>query len=385
MRMYANIAQVMARGAGKAAIIGAFAAHLHLAPRCDPASEKEEMLKLIRAARLPEPIQVDFERNDIAVVELMSMGGGRLSVEPPDGAAVMALLSALSGGSSLTGADKWPDKNGDAGEKAKWTTMGTKLTALCRMAQPLLKAALDSRAIDSGLGLSAPTGDADKKRREENEALRKDAAYRLKTLCKESEHLYNRAFELSEVDAKMLVDTEIAFKSSQLLIGSLQSGKYGAKNAVQATRAKAEIEDGALVVGDDEHTVDLTRNGYVLGQIWNCLESLVVGSCMVEIDPVVSHMAGHYGKVSRMGRDKQLQFDATTQLDCFKSFVLLSGVCAPAMLLSAFSGGLSYITVCRITRTCGHGRHVNVASHSPARECGLFREKVPLFIRRRAR
>ena len=76
----------------------------------------------------------------------------------------------------------------------------------------------------------------------------------------------------------------------------------------------------ALVIGDDSDQVDLSRNGLALLQIMNCLDSLVVASVNVEIDPAVQHMAGKHGKVLRLGVEKQLQYDLTTQTSVLKAF-----------------------------------------------------------------
>ena len=308
------------------------------------AEERGVIEKLLAAARLPAGLVNDFTRNDLSVVELMGMTAGALSKEPPDGSAVQTLMVMLKSGSAGSGDAAWPDSAGDAAAQSKYSSWSTKFVTLCRMAQPLVKAALDARAEASGLSKAAPA-DADKKRREEFDALRKDAAHRQRSLGEEAQRVYNRVFEMNEVDCKTLVESEISFRTGLLSIGSISSGKYGTTNAVQSGRPKAEVEDGALVIGDDETDVDLSKNGLALMQIWNCTESLVVASVKCEINPAVQHMAGSHGKISRGGVDRQVQFDATTQVAVFKAFTHLSAYINPTVLVFTFSGRNSYITV----------------------------------------
>jgi len=259
-------------------LLGGAALQLHGNALCAPISSKEEETigKLLMASRLPAELVEDFKRKELSVVELMAMSAGGLSKEPPDGATVVALMSVLSNGSSMTAHGGWPSSTStDVAEQAKFTDWTTKLLSLSRLAQGQLPAALEDRLEMSGLK-AAPASDEDKKRRDENEALRKDSVNHMRVLSAEATKIYNRVFEMNEVDSKTLVETVIAFKSGMLSIAKLSGGKYGTANAVQPTRPKAEMEDGALVIGDDSGDVDLSRNGHVLLQIMNCLDSLVV-------------------------------------------------------------------------------------------------------------
>jgi hypothetical protein len=96
------------------------------------AFEREELLRLLKASRLPEAAIDDFERCNIGtIMQFASYSVGKLTTEPPDGPVLTALLTALRTGSALVGADKWPDP-GVAAEVAAYTDTVTKMTMLCR-------------------------------------------------------------------------------------------------------------------------------------------------------------------------------------------------------------------------------------------------------------
>ena len=106
-------------------------------------------------AKMPLARHDDMVRNNAGtIVELMALGGGKLSQEVPDLRAMEALIAVCRQGSTLTGTDLWADK---ASEGLKHAADVGLLTSLCRFCRRGLPAA-EARIEEAALAASSSAG-----------------------------------------------------------------------------------------------------------------------------------------------------------------------------------------------------------------------------------
>ena len=258
------------------------------------AFERAELVRLLVACKLPEAAIADFERCNVGTIMLFSsFAVGKLVLEPPDGGSLATMLIALRTGSTLAGAEKWPDPT-VAAEAASYTVTVTKMTMLCRfVALQKEKAALRELTY---VGAAGADSNAQRTREEDEKRNHKAKATELSL---SAAALYNTDFS-EQCDSATLVTTHHAFGRHRLAVARLRSGKYG--------HASVHIMEKAHWVAADDHTIKeesaelgstaLTRNGQVLIQIFNVTESLVIAGAS-EINKTVAHSAGSHGTVNR--------------------------------------------------------------------------------------
>ena len=296
------------------------------------AFEREELLRLLKASRLPEAAIDDFERCNIGtIMQFASYSVGKLTTEPPDGPVLTALLTALRTGSALVGADKWPDP-GVGAEVAAYTDTVTKMTMLCRFVT-LQKDKAAQREM-AYVGMAGSDASTQRAREEEEKKNHKAKALELSAAASA---MYNTDFN-ELCDSSTLVATHHSFQRNRLTVARLRSGKYG--------HTSVHLAEKAHWVAADDHTIkeessevgstSLTRNGHVLIQIFNVTESLVIAGAS-EINKTMAHSAGAHGTVNRGTKNaKQVNFDLTTKLQVDKAFTMLSGHLSPKALEALF-------------------------------------------------
>lgn len=286
--------------------------------------ERGEHLKLLDAAKIARHYHPDMVTNSVGtVVEYCSAFGCKLVANPPDQPTITALLASLRSGSSLAGAQAWPDPGGSNAEKTRHATLVSAFTALGRLCRRGEDAALDRLA--KAVGTISATASAS---HEETEL--KNAADRVERYELAASALYNVTFAVSSADAETIVKTRLAFEHNKLRVGKLGTGRYGRSGALISERRTYEEGADHKLKSIDVEEVATNRNALVLSLISECLDTLVVAG---NIDlPPQAKIAGEHGKVNDAGKARQLQFDLSTARATLAAFVALSGQLSPSEL-----------------------------------------------------
>ena len=251
----------------------------------------DEMARLLVAAGIDGCHIPDLTRNlGNTVVQLMSIGEGRLGLEPPDAGVLHAFLAALRDGSALPEGVRIPDRSSpDADDQVQYAAYYSKFTTLCRLAKLQLPAALERLAASAQLPSAATNADVAKQ--EESEL--KDANTIAQRLRAEFKATYGFTLGTSRTEKQatpeQLVRTHQGLRRGTLLIGPLRSHKYGGAPVIERDEKNLAIQKGSLV--QVEESTQIGRYSKVLTAIFAVLDSIVEGG-MVDIDPSKQLSAG---------------------------------------------------------------------------------------------
>ena len=251
-----------------------------------------------------------FGRFGASTIEgLMSLQGGKLSLEPPDSACLKALLQQVATQSAALNMPLEDGSNhavrGDvnsAATKAAYARLEGNMMTVCRAAKIALPAIIQEVATSAASSASPEAARLakEKKDREADEAELKDAATKASALRADAKQTYNVSLgtyrQQRRATVEQLVKTHQAFKRHTLSVAATTSAKYGHVNAVEksATTLTVGASGSSLIAVEDSE--QLNRISDTLQAINAVLDSMVEAG-LVPINPSVATLAGDFGKL----------------------------------------------------------------------------------------